>query len=109
MMGDADLTSFGGTGIMCLTSQGQVHKDTYHPSTVATNAIMIDTENIIFLLVHVAYVYFKQRMRLMLDLKKLFKILWGSHAPSQEASRGDLVKASTMSTLEGWDMLTLLT
>lgn len=50
---------------------------TYHPSTVAANA-MIDTENIIFLLVYVAYVYFKQRMWLMLDLKKLFKILWGS-------------------------------
>jgi hypothetical protein len=81
---------------------------TCHPSTVAANA-MIDTENIIFLLMCVAYMYFKQRMWLMLDLKKLFKILWGSHAPSQEASRGDLVKASTMSTLEGWDMLTLLT
>ena len=40
---------------------------TYHPSTVAANAInaMIDTENIIFLLVYDAYVYFKQRMWLM--------------------------------------------
>ena len=47
---------------------------TYHPSTVAANA-MIDTENIIFLLMCVAWVYFKQKMWLMLDLKKLFKIL----------------------------------
>jgi hypothetical protein len=53
---------------------------TYHPSTVAANAInaMIDTENIIFLLVYDACVYMCMMHVCMMHMKKWFKILWGS-------------------------------